>query len=167
MSNMTKKLFKAPLLTVTLFSLLGFFHAWFGAFPSRHPVTSSTPLGLQGNPGFTFRASCSGISGRAHRITPDTCLASVSFLSQDERFHNLFIVFMTLQRDPQEQNCQVLLLTWPPSSITFASAFYCWLFPSLIKLFFNIFSYFGSLVRWGLAWMTTLFFITFSIWFSL
>jgi hypothetical protein len=101
---------------------------------------------------------------------PDTSLASVVFLSCGGRFHNLFLVFLTLK--PELHGCQVLLLTragtWPLHSNTFSPAFCCWWFPSLPKIFLNSFSQAENLAGRGLALRSPLplFYLTsgFSLW---
>lgn len=65
-------------------------------------------------------------------------------------------VSLTLKPEPSGWSCKVLLLagveTWPPFYISSASAFCCWSFPSLPKLFFNYFSQVRNLVVWVIPW---------------
>ena len=106
-------------LTVTHFSLLGWFRAQLVAFLDRYHTTLVFPTfcGLKGIPGVNFTAShdglsqlLSGLSGLPCRDTPATCLASVTFLSHGVRFLNPFLLFLTLKPETCDWICQVLLL---------------------------------------------------------
>ena len=85
-----------------------------------HSLASQTSWGLQANPGFNFRASHNGLFRPPFRDTPDTCLASATFL-------NPFLLSLTLNPEPRGQSCQVLLLagsgTCFACSITSSPAF--------------------------------------------
>lgn len=54
----------SALLTAAHFCLLGWFHALLAALLSRFPMALAFPTSwnLQGNPGFSFTASCNGFS---------------------------------------------------------------------------------------------------------
>lgn len=103
-------------------------------------VTSPTSRGMQHNPGFSWTASCNGLSGLPSRYTLATCLAFVSFLWTE--FYNCFPLSLTLRPEPDGQICQVLLLdgyvTWLSYSITFASTSFCW-FLSQLNFFKKIY----------------------------
>lgn len=64
-------------------------------------LVSPKSCSLQANLGFTFAASHIGLCEPPCRDTPATFLALVSFLSQRGRFHNPFILSLTLKSDPQ------------------------------------------------------------------
>ena len=89
-------------------------------FLGKFPLTLASPKswGLQGNPGFTFTASCIGLSRPSFRENLDTILASAAFLTcVGTLFHNLFLLSLTLKSETCDLYCQVLLLagarTWP------------------------------------------------------
>ena len=68
------------------------------SFPQQlsHDSGISRVLGLQGNPGYTLTALHNGLS----RDTPDTCPTPAAFLSHEERFHNPFLLSLTLKPEP-------------------------------------------------------------------
>ena len=106
----------SALLTAAHFFFFGWFHYLLAAFLGRYPMalTSLPSWSLHGNPGFTFTASCNGLSGPPCRDIPDTHLVSATLLSHGRRFLNSFLLFLTLKPEPHGQSCQVLLLarTW-------------------------------------------------------
>lgn len=134
-SCMMSKLFSdlqllSALLIATHSFLLGCFYFLLPAFLAGYPTTLSSlaSWGLHSNPGFTFIASHNGTSRPPRRDTQDTLLASSTSLSQGGRFHNSFLVSLTLNPELCGQHCQVLLLagakTWPPCSNTFSPGFW-------------------------------------------
>lgn len=100
------------LLTTTHISLLCCFHAFLAVLLGRYPMilASLTSWGLQWMSDFTLIPSHSGLSGPPCRDTSDICLSSVASLSHGGRFHNPFLVPLTLKPEPHGQSCQVLLL---------------------------------------------------------
>lgn len=127
----------SALLTATHFILLGCFYSLLPAFLDRYPtaLSSLASEGLHSNPGFTFIPSHNGLSRPPWKDTPHTFLAPETFLSQGGRFHNSFLVSLTLKPGLCGQSSQVLLLagpeTWPTCSNTFSPDFPFWWFPSL------------------------------------
>ena len=90
-----------------------------------HDSGISNISGLQGNPGFTFPASCNGLSRPLCRDIPNTHLTSATFLSCRGRFHMAFFLSLTLKS--HGQSCQLLMLSetgaWPPCSVTSSPTF--------------------------------------------
>lgn len=78
----------SPLLTATHFSLLGWLHSLLAFLFSKYPMSLASPTGwgLQGNQGFTFTASNSGLSRPSSKDALKH--TSVAFLSQGGRLHN-------------------------------------------------------------------------------
>lgn len=73
-----------------------------------------------------------------YRDTSDTCLASEAFISHGGRFHEPFLLSLTLNSETSGQHCQVLLLvrveTWSSPLIASSPVFWFWWFPSLPKV---------------------------------
>jgi hypothetical protein len=94
-------------------------------------MASQTSWGLQGNLAFTITASYNGISGSPFGDTPVIYLGSVAFLTCRERFHNPFLLSLTLKPEPCGWSCQVLLLagarTWTPSFNYIFTSFLFWM----------------------------------------
>jgi hypothetical protein len=72
------------------------------SFFARHPtgLVSLASWGLQGNPGFTFTALHSDLSGHPHRDSPATSLASATFFIHRGTSHSPFLLSLTLILDP-------------------------------------------------------------------
>lgn len=124
------------LLSVTHFSLLGWFHSLLAALFDRYPMTVASPASwcLQSNPG-SHSQHCTVASLGLHSVTPlkHTC-PQPTFLVMEEHY---IIPFLGSKARTMWLNCQILLLTGagacPPHLIISPLAFWlCW-FPSLLK----------------------------------
>lgn len=126
---MSKTLFK--LLTsfsfvdcYTLISLrLVWLHPLLAALLGQYLTTLSSQIssGLQGNLGFIFTLSHSGLSRNLCRNILDIRLALVALIRQGWRFHNPFHVSLTLKPEPQRQSSWVLLLSGPGTLLLFSN----------------------------------------------
>lgn len=117
-------------LLTTTYSLLDWFCSLLAALLSRYPMT---------HPGFSFTASCNGLSVLPWGDTSHTYLSPMALLRYGRKSYNAFLVSLILKSEPCGWNCQVLLLdgdgTCPPCSNTFSLTFWFWWFSSLCRLF--------------------------------
>ena len=108
------------LLTITHFSFLGCLYSLLAALLISYAMTLASPTSwvLQGNPGFNFTASHNGLSRPPFRDNPDACLTSAAFLSSGDKFHNDFLLSLTLLLSVPG--------TWSLCSVTSSPAFCFW-----------------------------------------
>ena len=102
--------FLSTLFTVTHFFLLNWFHSLLTANLGRSHITLPflSSWGLQGNMHLAFTASHNGFSGSQLRDIHNTCLASEAILSSGGRFHNFFLLSLTLKSEPHNMISQDL-----------------------------------------------------------
>lgn len=95
----------AAWLTAAHFSLLGRFYSLLAASSAGVPRLWHLP-----HRGFTLKPYTMSSLGLHRMHTPDTLLTSMASLSHGGRFHNPFLLSLTLRPEPQGQGCHVLLL---------------------------------------------------------
>ena len=83
------------------------------------------------------------------RDTPATHLTSAAFLIFRGRFHNPFLITLTLKPGPRGRCCYVLRLELGPSFQYTLSGVCVWWLPSLLELLFISFHKLEAYLGWG------------------